>query len=249
MGPPITETSRFLVYSISKSFTALVILRLTGAGKVQLDAPLSRWLPDVPHAERITIRQCLHHTSGLPDYGPLPEYHAAVREGAPPWTYEEFLLRVHAEQLLFEPGCGWAYSNIGYMILRRLIEVASGESFADSIHREVCGPLELSRTAVITARSDLQDLTIGYSILVSTDDSPVDVRPRYDPRWVATGVIASTASEIARFYHCLFTGTLLTAHLLREMCTVVQAHPFHPGFVRPCYIGILVHPHADFAPA
>jgi len=112
MGPPITETSRFLVYSISKSFTALVILRLTGAGKVQLDAPLSRWLPDVPHAERITIRQCLHHTSGLPDYGPLPEYHAAVREGAPPWTYEEFLLRVHAEQLLFEPGCGWAYSNI-----------------------------------------------------------------------------------------------------------------------------------------
>ena len=99
-------------------------------------------------------------------------------------------------------------------------EVASGESFADSIPREVCGPLELSRTAVITARSDLQDLTTGYSILVSPDGSPVDVRPRYDPRWVATGVIASTASEIARFYHCLFTGRHSSRLTCSERCAL-----------------------------
>ncbi|MEX5219075.1 MAG: beta-lactamase family protein [Nitrospira sp.] len=245
----ITTDSQFLVYSITKSFTALTILRFAATGKLRLDAPISQWLPDVPHAERITIRQCLQHTSGLADYGSLPEYHAAVRQGRPPWTFEEFLVRVNAEQLLFEPGCGWAYSNIGYMILLRLIEVISGVTYADSVDREICHPLGLIRTSVIAGRSELRDLTIGYSVLVSSDGSPVDVRARYDPNWVATGVIASTASEIACFYHSLFKGTILTADRLREMCAVVQARPSHPRFVTLCYgLGLIADPDSPYGP-
>ncbi len=71
----ITVDSRFVVQSITKSFTAAVILRLVASGKLMLDIPLSEWLPDASNASRITIRQCLQHTSGLPDYGMLPEYH------------------------------------------------------------------------------------------------------------------------------------------------------------------------------
>jgi D-alanyl-D-alanine carboxypeptidase len=67
--------SRFSVQSITKSFTAAVILRLVATDRLMLDAFVSEWLPDVPNASRITIRQCLQHTSGLPDYGILPEYH------------------------------------------------------------------------------------------------------------------------------------------------------------------------------
>lgn len=95
--------SRFVVQSITKSFTAAVILRLVASGTLMLDALISEWLPDVPNASRITIRQCLQHTSGLPDYGALPGYHEAVQQGAPPWSFTEFLHRTHAEQLLFEP--------------------------------------------------------------------------------------------------------------------------------------------------
>jgi D-alanyl-D-alanine carboxypeptidase len=135
------------------------------------------------------------------------------------------------------------------MILRRLIEVASGVNFADIIDQEICRPLGLSRTSVIVARSELLDLTIGYSALVSPDESPVDVRTRYDPNWVATGVIASTASEIACFYHSLFTGQLLTIDLLREMCTLVQARPSHPRFVKPCYgLGLIADPDSPYGP-
>lgn len=235
--PSLTAESRFSVQSISKSFTAAAILRLVASGTLMLDVPLSEWLPDAPNASRITIRQCLQHTSGLPDYGPLPEYHEAVRQGATPWTYTEFLSRTHADQLLFEPGCSWRYSNIGYMLLHRLIETVSGQSFAEVVAVEVCRPLALSHTSVIRTREDFQTLAPAYSFCVSADGSPLDIRTRYDPGWVATGVVASTASDIVRFYDRLFAGDLLPGHQLDEMRTVVRAAPTPHGqrFVVPSY--------------
>lgn len=233
----LTVESRFSVQSISKSFTAAAILRLVGSGKLKLDAPLSEWLPDAPNASRITTRQCLQHTSGLPDYGPLPEYHEAVRQGATPWTFEEFLTRTHAEQLLFEPGRGWRYSNIGYMLLRRMIETVCEQSFAEVVAAEVCVPLNLSHTSVVRNQDDFEALAPAYSFCVSSDGLPLDIRTRYDPRWVATGVVASTASDIVRFYRGLFAGHLLPPRLLDEMRTVVRASltPSGQRFVAPSY--------------
>ncbi|MES4786059.1 MAG: hypothetical protein C4294_09820, partial [Nitrospiraceae bacterium] len=214
----VDPDSCFLVQSITKSFTAVVILRLVDSGKLTLDAPLSHWLPDLPNASRITIRQCLQHTSGLPDYGPLPEYHKAVRRRATPWTFAEFLKRTHAERLCFEPGRGSRYSNIGYMILRRLIETVGGRSFADIIKAEVCRPLGLHHTSVVKDRADFQTLTAGYSTALSSDGLPVDIREVYDPAWIATGVVASAASNVVRFYHGLFAGEFLPDRLLADMC-------------------------------
>ena len=74
-GPP-----RFLAYSITKSFLAVLVLQLRDEGRYELDDSLARFAPDVPEAERVTLRQLLNHTAGLPDYGALPAYHAAIRE-------------------------------------------------------------------------------------------------------------------------------------------------------------------------
>ncbi|MGH7232056.1 MAG: serine hydrolase domain-containing protein, partial [Nitrospiraceae bacterium] len=90
--------SRFVIQSLTKSFVAVIVLRLVASGKLALDGSLSRWLPDVPNASDITIRQCLQHTSGLPDYGSLSEYHEAVRQGRDPWSFDEFLEHAHAEK-------------------------------------------------------------------------------------------------------------------------------------------------------
>jgi len=230
----VNVDSRFVVQSITKSFTAAVILRLVASDKLMLDAFISEWLPDVPNASRITIRQCLQHTSGLPDYGLLSEYHEAVQQGATPWSFTEFLNRTHAEQLLFEPGHGWRYSNIGHMILRRLIETVCGQSFAEVVDTEVCQPLGLKHTSVIRNRDDYQ--TLAYSIYLSSDGSPVEIRTRYDPGWVATGVVASTASDLVRFYDRLMAGDLLPSRLLDEMRTVVRASaPFNQRFIAPSY--------------
>jgi D-alanyl-D-alanine carboxypeptidase len=233
---PVHVDSRFSVQSITKSFTAATIMRLVASGKVMLDSPLAEWLPEAPHASRITIRQCLQHTSGLPEYGAVPEYHEAVKQGKAPWTFAEFLDRTHADQLLFEPGQGWGYSNIGYMLLRRLMETVCRQTFAEIIVREVCQPLGLRHTSVIRSREEFQALAPAYSFAVSRDGLPVDVRPNYDPGWVATGVVASTASDLVRFYEGLFGGALLPGHLLDEMRAAVRAStPSTQRFVSPSY--------------
>jgi D-alanyl-D-alanine carboxypeptidase len=244
----INIKSRFLVQSITKSFTAAAILRLVASGTLILDALISEWLPTVPNASRITIRQCLQHTSGLPDYGMLPEYHEAVRQGATPWTFMEFLHRTHAEQLLFEPGHRWQYSNIGYMILRRLIETVCGKTFAEVVEAEVCQPLALRHTSVIRDRDEYQTLAPAYSIYLSSDGSPIEVRTRYDPGWVSTGVVASTASDLVRFYDRLMAGDLLPSRLLDQMRTSVRASaPFNQRFVAPSYgLGLIADPESPY---
>ncbi len=236
--------SRFLVMSITKSLTAVAVLRLVEAGKLELDGPLSRWMPKIPHASGITVRQCLQHTSGLPDYGPLKSYHEAVRRGDRPWTLDEFLKETHADELLFEPGLGWSYSNIGYMLLRRMIEQAGNRSFAETIAVEVCRPLALEHTAVIESQADLSHLIPGYSRALAEIGSPeVDVRTRYDPAWIATGVVASTAVEIVRFYRGLFSGGLLSPASFQEMCRIRRAVATHPRYTTPSYgLGLMADP-------
>lgn len=240
--------SRFSVQSITKSFTAAAILRLVASDKLRLDSPLAQWLPDAPHASRITVRQCLQHTSGLPEYGLVPAYHEAVKRGERPWTYAEFLERTHADRLLFEPGQGWQYSNIGYMILRRLLETLCTTSFAEIIATEVCQPLGLRHTSVIRNQLEFQELAPAYSFSVSSNGLPVDVRPRYDPGWVAPGVVASTASDIVRFYERLFAGVLMPPALLDEMRTVVRAAtPSTQRFVLPSYgLGLIADPASPY---
>ncbi|SLM49847.1 Metal-dependent hydrolase, beta-lactamase superfamily [Nitrospira japonica] len=240
--------SRYSVQSITKSLTAAAVLRLVHSGLLTLDSPLARWLPDVPHAARITLRQCLQHTSGLPDYGAVPEYHQAVNAQAAPWSFAEFLERTHAERLLFEPGQGWRYSNIGYMVVRRLVETVCGESFAEIISKKVCQPLGLQHTFVIGDREGFQALVPAYSVSMSPDGLPVDVRSRYDPGWVATGVVASTASDLVRFFDKLLAGDLLPGVLLEEMRRVVHVGtPSSQRWVMPSYgLGLMADPQSPY---
>ncbi|UVT15364.1 MAG: beta-lactamase family protein [Nitrospira sp.] len=239
----LPANSRFSIWSITKTLTAALILRLVARGRIELDSPLAAWLPEVPHADLISIRQCLQHTSGWSDYGVLPEYQAAVRRGETPWSFSEFMDRVHAANLLFAPGSGWSYSNIGYMVLKKLAETACEKTFADILKAEVCDPLGLVDTSVTQTREDMLGLTVGYSLDLSSDGQPVDVRPRYDPGWAPPGFAASTASEVVRFYNGLFAGELLPAPLLGEMCRVKPIGHAHPSFVTPSYgLGLMADP-------
>src|SRR5206468_2267838 len=108
-------------YSITKTFTATLVLLLREEGRLSLDDPLSRWFPRIPQADRITLRQLLNHTAGVPDYGALRSYHEAVRSSpSTPWSFERFAAETFDRGLQFEPGSSWAYSNPGYMLLKRI---------------------------------------------------------------------------------------------------------------------------------
>jgi D-alanyl-D-alanine carboxypeptidase len=119
----------YLAYSITKTFTATVVLQLRDAQRLSLDDPLARWFPGIDRSERISLRQLLDHTAGIPDYGSLTSYHDAVRASpSVPWSFERFAAETFEKGLRFEPGSSWAYSNPGYMLLKRIAEELTGRS-------------------------------------------------------------------------------------------------------------------------
>ncbi|HEY2851824.1 MAG TPA: serine hydrolase domain-containing protein [Gemmatimonadaceae bacterium] len=114
----ITADALFPIYSVTKTLTAACVFLLAEENLMSLDAPIGLYVSDVPLPEGVTVSRLLRHTSGLGDYGPFERYHAAVRASPSiPWTRSEFLEAVLLTGFLFRPGEGWAYSNIGYMLL------------------------------------------------------------------------------------------------------------------------------------
>jgi D-alanyl-D-alanine carboxypeptidase len=197
-------------------------LSLVEAGSLRLDVPVHGWLPEVALPETVTLTHLLRHTSGLRDYGPLPEYHQAVRlHPDRPWTRKDFLDAVLPKGMLFAPGVSWAYSNIGYMLVVDILERVTGQTFAHVLTQLVITPLVLQRTLVLETIDDLMACVPGFGSEVTEDGSLVDVRGRYHPGWCAPRVVSSTPADITRAFDALFAGQLLDADTLRQMLTLV----------------------------
>ena len=242
---------RFLLYSITKTMAAVAALQLVGAGRLDLDDDLGAWLPEFAPAREFTLRHLLQHTSGLPDYGGSREYHEAVRAGGPPWTEDEFLDRTEASRLRSVPGRTFAYSNIGYMLLRRVLVRASGEGFADLLRRVVFGPPGLEDAALVTTPAELSGFTFGPSRYLGGDGEPADVIRRYHPGWIAPGVVGASPASAARFLHSLWAGTLLPVPLRDEMSKGRQVEIGDDSpWKRPAYgLGLMMEMDDDDGPA
>jgi D-alanyl-D-alanine carboxypeptidase len=122
-------------WSFTKTLIAACVLRLAEEDRVKLDEPLA--------GRPYTPRQLLQHRAGLGDYGGPPAYRSAAAQRHQPWTFEEMLARVDADGPRHRPGAGWGYSNIGYAILRRLVEETCGSDLEAALRRLVFGPLGL----------------------------------------------------------------------------------------------------------
>ena len=158
----VDERGRYLVYSVTKTFLGVLCLRL----ELDVEAPVATWIDDA-RLPRVTLRQLLNHTSGIPDYGRLPAYAAAVRDTpSEPWSDEELLARALASGPDFEPGSGWAYSNTGYLLVRRIVDEVAPGGFAGALERELLGPLGLENTSLALELGDLETLVPGWSTQV-----------------------------------------------------------------------------------
>jgi len=218
----IPADALFPIYSVTKTLTAVCALRLAEHGSLSLDAPITTYVPDVDLPDSITIARLLVHTSGLPDYGDLAAYHDAVRTNpGNPWTRSGFLDAVMPRGLLFEPGSGWSYSNVGYMLVIDALERVTGQSFADSIKRFVSDPLELLQTHVVSRVEDLEPCEAGFGSEVSRDGKIVDVRGIYHPGWCAPRLVVSTARELVAIFEALFVGQLLSPTSRSQMAPSV----------------------------
>jgi len=204
---------RALVYSLTKTILAAAVLRLVARGVVELDGPAERWLPELAgRAGSVSVAQILTHRAGLPDYGGRADYHAAVAAGAGPWSGDEYLARCGVAGGEGPPVGSFAYSNIGYLLIGRLLERAGGAPLAEVLEREVFAPLGLTSAALLRDRADLDGLFFGPSPAFGG----AAVAEAYHPGWVSHGVVAMTAADACRFIHGL-TEEYLPGLLLRRM--------------------------------
>ena len=146
---PITPASVFAAGSITKTFTALTILRLAEEGLLGLDDPLHAWFSPYPHVDGdITIRQLLNHTSGLSDFVDVPGWIIPLwQEPDRVWDMEEYFLATIREPY-FERGTAWSYSTSGYLLLRMIIEQATASTVGAQYREYVLAPLGLDDTYV-----------------------------------------------------------------------------------------------------
>jgi CubicO group peptidase (beta-lactamase class C family) len=186
-------------WSLTKTAIAAAALALVGGGRLALDEPLD--------SRPYTLRQLLQHTAGVPEYGALAAYHEAVSRRDAPWSVEELLRRVVADRLLFAPGRGWSYSNVGYLFVRRLIENEVGKRFDTALRRLVFEPLGVPEVTLAREPADLDGTAWGNQSC-------------YHPGWVYHGLAVGTPAEAALFVDRLLAGQLLPAELLRAMLEV-----------------------------
>lgn len=204
-GVPIRPETRFNIASITKSFTALAVLKLREAKKLSLEDPLDRYLPATPSSGRITLRHLLTHTSGLPDF-------VSFDQGM-------------AGPLDFAPGDRLNYTNLGYTALGRVIEKASGQGYEDYLRRTILGPLGMGATSVDHGTGTGRAL--GYRF---GDDGrfsavmPVDRAA--DP---AAGGLVSTVEDLFKLDQALYGDSILPRATLDEAFTPVRLADGHAG--------------------
>ncbi|MBA1201480.1 beta-lactamase family protein [Pseudomonas capeferrum] len=185
-------------WSFTKTVLAATALSLVRDGLIRLDDPIL--------AQPFTLRQLLRHEAGLADYGELAEYHAAVTNSEPAWSANEMMQRLDGARLRYSPGTGWRYSNVGYLLIGRLIERLTDLTLDEAVIQRALSPLGLSNVRFAKTRADLQT-----THLESTSN--------YDPAWVYHGLLIGPISQAALFLDRLLCGDLLSTGLLQEMQT------------------------------
>jgi D-alanyl-D-alanine carboxypeptidase len=201
--------------STTKSYTAVLVMRLVEQGKIGLTDTVAEHLPGLlPDGARITVKELLSHTSGLPDFAEDPTVLAPYLRGELgfAWTPRQLVGFAAARPLLFPPGTRFSYSNTNYFVLALIAERADGRSYAAQLRDDIARPLGLTRTSLPADSRTLPDVH-GYLSLraydAKADPAPFDsaaLTPSFG--WSAGGIRA-TADEVADFYRGLFTGRLL----------------------------------------
>lgn len=210
-GKPATTETVYKIGSITKSFTAAMIMRLAEQDSLSLETTLDNYFPDMPNSDEITIEQLLRHQSGLVNFTNLPEYANYFEDET---SRKQMLKRFKEAGTSFEPGENTEYSNTGFVLLGYIVEDETGLSYADALQQMITGPLGFNSTYYAAGIDP--DLNEADSFTFQENDwIPASRTNMFIPG--GAGAIASTAEEIARFFRNLLKDDILTDESLREM--------------------------------
>lgn len=202
--PNQTDTKHRLA-SVTKQFTAMLVLQLVAENKLKLDAPITEYLPDYPKTtgDQITIHHLLTHTSGIPNYTSFPNYWETMRKPNTPNTLVELFKDLDLE---FTPGESFNYSNSGYVLLGVLVEKMTGKTYEEALQERIFLPLKMENSGYDSNKKVLKNRSVGYNRFANTYENSnfIDMSVPY-----AAGGIYSTVEDLYLWDRALYTEKLL----------------------------------------
>jgi D-alanyl-D-alanine carboxypeptidase len=234
-GRPVPHDGYVRIGSNTKTFVAVLVLDLVARGRLSLDDTVERWLPGVVTGNgndgaRITVRQLLQHTSGLPEYvdtlDALRSADAFRAHRLDHYDPEDLVALAMKRPPAFEPGARWAYSNTNYILAGMLIERVTGRPWEVALRERILRPLRLDHTFAPGDDAELpRPHARGYQQFEA--GGPLVDTTEFNPSAAYTaGELISTPSDVARFWRALLGGRLLDAAEMAEMRRTVLAETF-----------------------
>jgi len=224
---PNQPNTKHLIASITKQFTAMLILQLVAEGKLDLQEPITTYLPDYPKGsgDIITTHHLLTHTSGIPDYTEFPKF--MEDESRNPYSPAAFVKTFDEKELDFKPGEKYSYSSSGYFILGVLIEKLSGKSYEQILKDKIFTPLNMKDTGYDNHKDILKNRAAGYEKENGNyiNSSYLDMTIPY-----AAGSLYSTVEDLYKWDQALYTTTILP----KEYMTM-YFKPYIPAFDKKHY--------------
>jgi D-alanyl-D-alanine carboxypeptidase len=221
---PVPANARFRIGSVTKVFTATVVLQLAAEHRVSLDAPVQRYLPGLLPADypEVTVRQLLNHTAGLPSPTLPEDIEWALAHRYDRWTPDQIVRAALRNPREFEPGDKQHYTNMGYIVAGLLIEKITGRPYGQEVQRRIAGPLRLRDTyAPGTDPAIRGPHAHGYQAVTRNGVTTLTDVTRWSQTLTPTsGDMISTLTDLDTFIAALFGGRLLPPAQLDEMFTV-----------------------------
>ena len=209
-----TPATKFRIGSMTKQFTAASILLLEERGKLKVDDPVKKYMPDAPAAwDKITIFNVLTHTAGLPNFTSFPEY---AKMQAFPNTPEQIVATFRDKPLDFEPGTKFSYSNSGYVLLGYLIEKITGASYDKFLRENIFTPLGMKDSGYDSNSAIIERRASGYA---PSPAGPVNAEYVHMSVPHGAGALYSTTQDLLKWQLALYGGKVLKPESLAKMTT------------------------------
>ena len=219
----VGREDRFVIASATKLVVACVAMSMAERGELNLDEPIGKWLPDLPNAERLTVRMLLGHTSGLREYFEDKLLGRRLRhEPFYLWTRREVLEAVQRLGAEAKPGERYTYRNSNYVALGEILELCAGKSLESLVRERIAKPLGLRTLSFVTDSSDGSRVASPHVAVLGRVFDPLSRTGGEIPSHAAgevwaDGGIASSAEDLAAFTEALFGGGLLQPETVEAM--------------------------------
>jgi D-alanyl-D-alanine carboxypeptidase len=213
-GAPMRTDFYSRIGSVTKTFTVTALLQLVDQRRVSLDDPISKYVPDVPSGDQITLREMAQMQSGLTTYDDVAafadQYIADPHQSFTPTQLAAYAL---AEPLQFPPGTQYQYSNTNTVLLGLVVEKQSGQRLPDYISEHILAPLNMKHTSFPVTATFPDPHAQGYTVIEGHDHNATDWNPSWG--WAA-GNMVSTLADMQIWARALASGTLLQAEIQRQ---------------------------------